>query len=125
MEVPRELPGPVLEGIERFNEGEFYASHEYLAEAWLHEPRRIRLLYQGILKVGIGFYHLGSGNWRGATRLLRSGIRLLEEFEPETLGINVSEIVRGCEQCLGELEELGPEGLREFHTAKIPRIRLV
>jgi predicted metal-dependent hydrolase len=120
--VPREIPGPVLEGIGLFNRGEFYAAHERLAEAWLGEPGRVRLLYQGILQVGIGFYHQGNGNWRGATRLLRGGIGYLEEFEPETLGMDVAGLVRGCERCLEELEVLGPEGVRRFDRSKIPRI---
>lgn len=120
--VPREIPGPVLEGIELFNRGEFYACHERLAEAWLREPGRVRLLYQGILQVGIGFHHQQNGNWRGATRLLRNGIRYLEEFEPETLGIDVAGLVRGCERCLEELEGLGPEGVRGFDRSEIPRV---
>jgi predicted metal-dependent hydrolase len=120
--VPRELPGPVLEGIGLFNRGEFYRAHERLAEAWLREPRRVRLLYQGILQVGIGFYHRQNGNWRGATRLLRSGIGYLREFEPGLLGVGVAGLVRGCERCLGELEELGPEGVGRFDRSKIPGI---
>lgn len=125
MDVPKDIPGSVLEGIERFNRGEFYACHERLAEAWLQEPRRVRFLYQGVLQVGIGFYHLENGNWRGATRLLRTGIRYLEGFEPETLGIDVAGLVRGCERCLEDLEELGPEGVRGFDRSEIPKIRVV
>ena len=82
----------------------------------------MRLLYQGILQVGISFYHQGNGNWRGSTHLLRSGIGYLEEFEPETLGMDVAGLVRGCERCLEELEVLGPEGVRRFDRSKIPRI---
>ena len=47
----------------------------------MQEPRRVRFLYQGILQVGVGFYHLQNGNWRGATGLLRNGAVRLREFE--------------------------------------------
>ena len=48
----------------------------------MQEPGRVRFLYQGILQVGVGFYHLQNGNWRGATGLLRNGAVRLKEFEP-------------------------------------------
>ena len=60
--VSVEVPDLVLKGIKEFNEGEFYKCHEYLEEAWMQEPHRVRSLYQGILQVGVGFYHLQNGN---------------------------------------------------------------
>jgi uncharacterized protein len=119
------LPDLALRGIEEFNRGEFYECHEYLEEAWMQEPRRVRFLYQGILQVGVGFYHLQNGNWRGATGLLRNGTQRLREFEPETLGIDVAGLVRESERCLSELEALGRERVREFDASKIPRVKWV
>ena len=119
------LPDLALRGIEEFNRGEFYECHEYLEEAWMQEPRRVRFLYQGILQVGVGFYHQHNGNWRGATGLLRNGIARLKEFEPETLEIDVARLVRECERCLEELERLGRERVQEFDTSMIPRVELV
>ena len=122
-EVPEEVPKLVLKGIEEFNKGEFYECHEYLEEAWMQEPRRVRFLYQGILQVGVGFYHQQNGNWRGATGLLRNGTARLKEFEPETLGIDVARLVRECERCLQEIEELGRERVREFDQTKVPKVK--
>ncbi len=114
-----------LKGIEEFNKGEFYECHEYLEEAWMREPKRVRFLYQGILQVGVGFYHLGNGNWRGATGLLRKGTIRLKEFEPATLGIDVTRLVQECERCLEELEELGRERVGEFNPSKVPKVRFL
>lgn len=125
MDIPLEIPRPVLEGIEKYNRGEFYECHVYLKEAWLREPCRIRFLYQGILQVGVGFYHLQNGNWPGAVGILRYGIRRLKDFEPCTLGIDVARLVREGEACLRELEEQGPERVREFDRSKIPKVRLL
>jgi uncharacterized protein len=122
--MSEEVPELVLKGIEEFNKGEFYECHEYLEEAWMQEPRRVRFLYQGILQVGVGFYHLGNGNWRGATGLLRNGTIRLKEFEPITLNIDVARLVRECERCLQELEKLGRERVLEFDQSKVPRITL-
>ncbi len=122
---PAGLPDLALRGIEEFNRGEFYECHEYLEEAWMQEPRRVRFLYQGILQVGVGFYHQHNGNWRGATGLLRGGIARLKEFEPRTSGIDVAKLVRECERCLQELEELGRERVGEFDTSRIPKVELL
>jgi predicted metal-dependent hydrolase len=124
-EAPEEVPELALKGIEEFNKGEFYECHEYLEEAWMQEPRRVRFLYQGILQVGVGFYHLGNRNWRGATGLLRRGTARLKEFEPVTLSIDVARLVRECERCLKELEELGPERVGEFDRSQVPKIEFL
>ncbi|MGF1471322.1 MAG: DUF309 domain-containing protein [Rubrobacteraceae bacterium] len=120
--MPEEVPELVQRGIEEFNRGEFFECHEYLEEAWMQESRRVRFLYQGILQVGVGFYHQQNGNWRGATGLLRKGSVRLKEFEPETLGIDVVKLVRKCEGCLKELEDLGRERVGEFDPSKIPKV---
>jgi len=119
---PQELPDLVLQGIEEFNRGEFFECHEYLEEAWMQESGRIRYLYQGILQVGVGFYHLQNGNWRGATGLLRNGTTRLKEFEPATLGVDVAKLVSQSEHCLRQLEDLGRERIGEFDKSKIPKV---
>jgi uncharacterized protein len=121
---PEELPDLVLRGIEEFNRGEFFECHEYLEEAWMQESGRVRYLYQGILQVGVGFYHLQNGNWRGATGLLRNGTTRLKEFEPATLGVDVAKLVRESELCLQELETLGRNRIDEFDRSSIPKVDL-
>ena len=121
-EPPEELPDLVVKGIEEFNTGEFFECHEFLEEAWMQESGRVRYLYQGILQVGVGFYHLQNGNWRGATGLLRNGTIRLKEFEPVTLGVDVAKLIRESERCLQELEMLGRERINEFDASKIPKV---
>ena len=121
-DLPEGLPDLVRRGIEEFNRGEFFECHEFLEDAWMEEPGRVRFLYQGILQVGVGFYHQQNGNWRGATGVLRSGIERLHEFEPETLGLDVAKLIRESRLCLEELERLGRERVREFDATLIPKV---
>lgn len=123
--LDEQLPELALKGIEEFNRGEFYECHEYLEEAWMQEPRRVRFLYQGILQVGVGFYHQQNGNWRGAVRLLRHGIQRLKEFEPVTMGIDVARFAQESGKCLKELEELGREQVANFDRSRVPKLRMV
>ena len=119
------VPALVLKGIEEFNKSEFFECHEYLEDAWREETRQIRFLYQGILQVGVGFYHQENGNWPGATGLLRSGIKRLRDFEPEELGVDVSRLVRESEKCLAELERLGRDNVDEFDRSMVPKVRFL
>ncbi len=48
--------------------------------------RPIRYLYQGILKIGVGFYKLRLGNYRGTINHLNGGIAYLEPFGETCLG---------------------------------------
>jgi predicted metal-dependent hydrolase len=117
-------PAELLRAVEQFNRGEFFECHETLEALWLVEPEPLRRLYQGILQVGVGFYHLQNGNWRGATGLLRNGTNRLKEFEPATLGVDVAKLVRESELCLQELETLGRNRIDEFDKSSIPKVKL-
>ena len=118
-------PAGLLAGIELFNAREFYQCHEVLEEIWLAEPGQIRTLYQGILQVGVAFYHLGRGNYRGATSLLETGITYLRAFLPSCMGVDVRQMVDDSIHCYAELQRLGRERLAEFDAGLIPRVELV
>lgn len=119
-------PAPgFLQGIEEFNRGEFFECHETLEAMWVEETDPIRYLYQGILQVGVGFYHLRRGNHRGAVSLLRRGIRLLQPFRAGCLGVDVARFLRESEACHARLLDLGPGRLREFDEGLIPKMWLL
>jgi hypothetical protein len=40
-----------------------------------------------------------------------------------TLGIDVAKLVRECERCLQELEDLGREQVREFDQSIVPKVK--
>jgi predicted metal-dependent hydrolase len=59
------LPEEVRKGIDLFNRGEFFAAHEVLENAWRAEKGPIRSLYQGILQIVVGCYHIQRNNYLG------------------------------------------------------------
>lgn len=122
-----EAPPPgLLAGIAQFNAGEFWDCHETLEDLWRVETDHIRYLYQGILQVGVGFYHLRRGNYRGAVNKLRSGLAYLAPSAPTCLGINVARLCAEAGAILAALEMLGPARLATFETTHLPVVhRLV
>ena len=119
-------PPPLLvRGIHEFNEREFFDCHETLEVLWRGEPHPVRYLYQGILHVGVGYYHLGRGNYHGATTKLRTGCELLDFYVPRCQGVEVAPLIDAARRSIERLQELGAGRLGEFEAGLIPTIELV
>ena len=120
-----EPPAPALiQGVEEFNQGAFFEQHETLEAAWIEEDDPVRYLYQGILQVGVGFYHLTRGNAYGAGRLWSRGVALLETFPDRCCGVDVAGLIAATRRCMAEMERLGPERIGDFDRSLIPTIDL-
>ena len=118
-----EAPPPgLLAGIAEFNAGRYWECHETLEEIWRVEPDPVRYLYQGILQVGVGFYHLRRGNYRGAVNKLRSGLAYLAPSAPACLGVDVARLRAEAGAILAALEARGPARMGEIDTSRLPRV---
>jgi hypothetical protein len=120
----RPLPPLVRAGIEQFNQGLYFECHETLEDAWNEEAGLIRLLYQGILQVAVGYLHINRHNWRGAVKVLERGIPKAAHFRPVCHGIDVEDVVLQAQRVRAELERLGPDGIAEFDKTTFPKIRV-
>lgn len=118
-------PALLLEGIRQFNRREFFRQHETLEELWRGEPDDVRYLYQGILQVGVGLYHLQRGNYRGAVSKLEGGLEKLRWFAPACRSVDVARLLEDSTRCLERLRVLGPDQAQQFDTALIPMVHLV
>ena len=117
-------PPELLKGIAEFNTGEFFEQHETLELLWRATDDDVRYLYQGILLVGVGFYHLGRGNYHGARSKLSAGIEMLRWFGPTCQTVDVADLIGKAERCLAHLLVLGAGRCGEFDRSIIPRIRM-
>ena len=117
-------PPGLLAGIAQFNAGEYWECHETLEEIWRVEPDPIRYLYQGILQIGVGFYHLRRGNYRGAVNKLTSGLAYLAPSEPDCLRVDVARLRAEAGAVLAALTALGPEQLTALDTSRLPQVML-
>jgi hypothetical protein len=121
----QEPPPPgLLRGIEQFNCHDFFECHETIEVVWMAEARPIRLLYQGILQVGVALYHVQEKNWRGAMKVLERASPKLDHFGPDCMGIDVSSLLADTHRIRQHLARLGPERIGEFDPTLFPAIRL-
>lgn len=86
------FPDEVWKGIELFNRQKFFDAHESLENAWRAEPDPIRSLYQGILQVGVAYYHLEHRNLIGAQKSFRFARRNLVPFLDQPLPIDLPDL---------------------------------
>lgn len=118
-------PAEVVAGFAQFNRGEYFAQHETLEDAWIAETDPVRYLYQGILQVGVGLYHLGRGNLYGAGRMLNKGVDLLQPFRPACMGVDVERFVAEAIRCRDAVAALTPETLTGFDRTLLPRVTFI
>jgi len=102
-------PSALVQGVALFNAGRYWDCHEILEDLWRDEPDPVRYLYQGILLVGVGLYHLERSNRHGALTKLRAGLALLAPYEPSCQGVDVAALRRAAAAVL-DLVEVAPVG---------------
>jgi predicted metal-dependent hydrolase len=117
-------PAGLRRGIEEFNRGRYFEAHETLEALWIAEPGDRRLLYQGILQVGVGLYHLRRRNYRGAVNLLAYGLDKLGRLPARCLGVDVAALSAGAAACRQAVLALGPARLDGFDWRLAPIIVL-
>ena len=117
-------PAGLLRGVEQFNAREYFECHETLEALWNAEPGPTRILYKGILQVGVGCLHLLRGNYRGALIKLQTGADYLEPFRPRCQGVEVSPLIEEARRLRAAVVAAGPDGLGAIDLGLLPRVRL-
>ena len=105
MVVPQEF----WQGVEEFNQQQFYACHDTLEAIWIEAPEADKRFYQGILQVAVGCYHLSNNNWRGAVILLGEAVRRLCDYLPDYHNVDVGILLEQSNQLLQTLQQIEPE----------------
>lgn len=103
------LDAAFRQGVEQFNEGEFYACHDTIEALWMVADEPDRTFYQGILQVAVALYHLSNLNWRGAAILLGEGLNRLNKYDSHYGGIDVDGLITQVADLLHCLQVAGPE----------------
>jgi hypothetical protein len=107
-------PESFWQGVEQFNQQEFYACHDTLEALWMEALEPQKRFYQGILQIAVACYHLSNLNWRGAVVLLGEGIGRLRDYQPIYEGIDVTELLTQSFELLKALQQAGPEQVADF-----------
>jgi len=110
-----EMHPQARKGIREFNAGEYYEAHEYLELAWRDTDSPGRDLYQGILQVGVAYYHIQRGNYRGALKMFNRARDLLQPLPDMCQGVDVKKLRKDAEEVESALREKGADGIQNFN----------
>ena len=119
------LPDLAVAGAAAFNRGEFYAQHDLFEEQWMATDGPVRDLYRAVLQVGVAYYQLERGNYRGALKMLQRSVQWLHPLPDTCQGIDVAALRRDSYAVRAALQRLGPQRLDEFDRSLLKPLRLV
>lgn len=91
------------EGIRLFNEEEFFDCHDVLEELWAESDGPEKKMIQGLIQAAISLFHFGNENFGGAKKLYITARKLLDQYEPDAMGLALAEFLVDYERCFREL----------------------
>ena len=95
-------------GLELIRDGEFFAAHEVLEDAWRAAEDSERDFYQGLVHVAVAWYQAGRGNRVGCERQLEKSARRLGPYAPAHRGLDVAALLASVEAARDHFPELPP-----------------
>lgn len=117
-----------LLGIEQFNRGEFFASHETWETIWLAATGQDKIFLQATIQLAAAFHHWRNGNQRGTLSLLRRALEKLAELPGSYWGIRVDHLREQAESWMRAIAgDLAPPDVTpriEFAGA-VPAMQIV
>ena len=106
-------------GIDLYNQGKFFEAHEVLEAAWMKTGEPERDLYQGILQIGLAYYQISRGSYRGAIKMFIRGQRTLKPLGKALLGVDLVRLREQARIVENSLRDLGPDRLEELDPGLI------
>ena len=110
-------------GIQEFNRGEYFLSHETLEEAWNEDQSAGRELYRAILQIAVAYLQIERNNYRGAMKMFLRVRQWIDPLPELCRGVDIAQLRADSNQVHQVLVSLGPERIAEFDQALLCPIR--
>ncbi len=110
----------LLQGVEEFNQGNFFEAHELWEEAWNDVVGEEKRFYQGLVQIAAGYHKLSLAQYNGARKLLERGSQTLNGFLPDYAGIDLAPLLEAVASALH-----GLTSERSQQDFPVPSVRLL
>ncbi len=124
-ECRESLPALAVQGVEKFNAGEYYPQHDLFEAQWVQTEGPVRDLYRAILQVGVAYYQIERGNHRGALKMLLRSMQWLNILPEVCQGIDVRQLRDDAKRVRAELETMRPEDIGRFDRSLLKPLKTV
>jgi uncharacterized protein len=84
--------GALAEGLQCYQNGEFFLAHEHWESVWLGRAEPEKTFLQALIQIAAAFHHQRRGNAVGAASLLRGALRKLSTYPATFGGIEVESL---------------------------------
>jgi len=95
--APSKSESELERGLDLARQGEYFAAHEALEDAWRTSEPDEKDFFQGLVHMVVAWYQAGRGNRVGFERQLEKAARRLGPFAPEHRGVDVAALLRQVE----------------------------
>jgi uncharacterized protein len=85
-------------GLDLIRNGEYFAAHEELEDAWRAAEPAERDFLQGLVHVAVAWYQAGRGNRVGCERQLEKARRRLAPYRPAHRGVELDSLLAQLER---------------------------
>ncbi len=89
------FPKEYLQGIDLFNQGNFFEAHEVWESIWMRSQGDTRLFYQALIQAAGALLHLRNKNYRGAYSLEQASLDKFSQIPDAFLGLRVRDFCAG------------------------------
>ena len=103
MSVDENYDPRYVQGVQYFNDCDFFEAHEVWEEVWTEYQGPSRRFYQGLIQVAVCLHHFGNGNTRGARKLYHSSSKYLVEYGDFYEGVNIQKLLAELTTCCQEI----------------------
>jgi len=116
-----------LEGIQLFNEHEYFDAHESWEDVW-HMAYGIKHdFYQGMIQCAVALEHYRRSNPRGVVSLFKSYRPKFAHVPPLFMGLDVTKFLADMRESLRPVLDADPlpeKGRIELDLSRVPKIEL-
>ena len=102
----------------------FFEFHELLEEVWMGWRGPERRFLQGLIQLGVAFYHIQRNNYRGTMSMFRNGLVKVAPHAPRYSGVELKKFLERIEKCRQLVGRLGPGRCHEFDWNLVPPLKV-
>ncbi len=115
----------IEEGVNLFNDLDFFAAHDFFEAMWIEADSKDRLFFQGMVQISVGGYHLLNKNYKGALNQYKKGTEKLNNYIPAYKGIELKVLIEKIDEIITDLEFYFSDNNVKIDVEKIPKIKKI
>ena len=93
------------QGIDLFNQREFYECHDTIEDIWLQESSDRQPFLQGLIQAAVAFHHYEHGKWGAARSMLQMAIDKLSPCPDTFDGLEIGHLLTALRSWKAALDD--------------------